>query len=165
MSDPSQLYDRDFYLWTQEQADLLRHGTYDRLKLPIDWDHIADEIEQMGRQGLVAVNERIGLILEHLLKLEHSPDPAPRDRWIEIIGRCREDVARSLDDSPSLRRKVAARWPREYALARCRAERVLSGTGNGHAVAGSVIPAEPAYTLDQVLDPDWWPDNRFGLAF
>ena len=159
MSDPAQLYDVDFYRWTQEQAALLRQVPGERINLPIDWNHAAEEIEDMGRSDLRAVNSRIGVILEHLLKLEHSPAADPRDGWIETVVRCRGDVSRILDDSPSLRRKVPERWLKEYGLARRGAARGLARDG----VGAEEIPADPPYTVDQVLDPDWWPANRHGL--
>ncbi len=39
-------YETDFYLWTQQQADLLRQGQFNRVDL--DLANIAEEIESMG---------------------------------------------------------------------------------------------------------------------
>ena len=158
MSDPARFYDVDFYRWTQEQAALLRQVPGERINLPIDWDHAAEEIEDMGRSDLRAVNSRIGVILEHLLKLEYSPAEDPRDGWIDTVARCRDDVSRTLDDSPSLRHKLPARWLKEYALARRGAVRSLARDG----IETAEVPTDPPYTLDQVIDPDWWPANRHG---
>ena len=159
MSDPAELYDVDFYRWTQEQAALLRQVPGERINLPIDWNHAADEIEDMGRSDLRAVNSRIGVILEHLVKLEYSPASDPRDGWIETVVRSRGDVSRILDDSPSLRRKLSERWLKEYALARRSAIRGLARD----SVGSEEIPVDPPYTVEQVIDPDWWPGNRHGL--
>jgi len=41
----NQLYEDDFYAWSQQQADLLRQGKL----AEADLDHIAEEIESMGR--------------------------------------------------------------------------------------------------------------------
>ena len=38
MSDPAQLYNVDFYRWTQEQAALLRQVPGERINLTIDWN-------------------------------------------------------------------------------------------------------------------------------
>ena len=160
MSNPARLYDADFFRWTQEQAALLRQVPGERVNLPIDWNHAAQEIEDMGRSDLRAVNSRIGVILEHLLKLEHSPVGNPREGWVETVARCRGDVSRILDDSPSMRRKLPERWLKEYSLARRSAARSLARDG----VDEDEIPADPTYTIDQVLDPDWWPANRHGLS-
>jgi len=61
------LYDADFYAWTQEQAELLR-------RLPavsnrLDVELIAEEIEDLGRSELHAVQSLCEHIIEHLLKL------------------------------------------------------------------------------------------------
>ena len=45
-------------------------------------------------------------------------------------------------------------------LARRSAARGLARNG----VEEEEIPAEPPYTIDEVLDPDWWPANRHGLS-
>ena len=157
-SDPARLYEVDFYRWTREQAALLRKVPGERLNLPVDWNHVAEEIEDMGRSDLHALKSRIGLIQEHLLKLEHSPADHPRHGWIDTVARCRDDVSRTLDDSPSLRRKLPERWRKEYALARRRAVRGLARDGVGAAE----VPADPPWTFDQVIDPDWWPASRHG---
>ena len=158
MSDPARLYDVDFHRWTQEQAALLRKVPGERLNLPVDWSHVADEIEDMGRSDLHAVNGHVGVILEHLLKLEYSPAEHPRHGWIDTVARCRDDVSRILDDSPSLRRKLPERWLKEYALARRRAVRGLARDG----VDAAEVPADPPWTIGRAIDPDWWPANRHG---
>ena len=160
MSDPAKLYDDDFFRWTQEQAALLRQVPGERVNLPIDWNHAPEEIEDIGRSDLRAVNSRIGVILEHLLKLEHSLVGNPRGGWIETVVRCRGDASRIRDDSPSMRRKLPERWLKEYVLARRSAARGLARDG----VDEEEIPAEPPYTVDQVLDADWWPVNRHGIS-
>ena len=77
---------------------------------------------------------------------------------IDTVARCRDDVSRTLDDSPSLRRKLPERWRKEYALAPRRAVHGLARDGVGAAE----VPADPPWTLDQVIDPDWWPASRHG---
>ena len=91
MSDPARLYGVDFFRWTQEQAALLRQVPDEHVNLPIDWNHAAEEIEDMGRSDLRTVNSRIGVILEHLLKLEHSPvgNPSPTSATRRQNGRKR----------------------------------------------------------------------------
>ena len=94
MSEPAELYDVDFFRWTQEQAALLRQVPGERINLPIDWSHAADEIEDMGRSDLRAVNSRIGVILEHLVKLEYSP---ARDLATDGLRRLSGPVAMSRE--------------------------------------------------------------------
>ena len=41
-----ELYERDFVRWTARNADLLRERRFDE----IDFEHIAEEIEDLGRK-------------------------------------------------------------------------------------------------------------------
>ena len=64
------LYDDDFFAWTQEQAELLRQGS--AASNGLDFDLIAEEIEDLGKSELHTVQSRCEDIIEHLLKLEYS---------------------------------------------------------------------------------------------
>lgn len=65
-TDVNQLhnYEHDFYAWTQEQSQLLRAGL---LQL-IDIEHLAEEIEDMGRAERRELESRLETLLMHLLK-------------------------------------------------------------------------------------------------
>jgi len=47
MPEGSDLYDYDFFLWTQEQAAALRRAKDSNL--PLDWENLAEEIESLGK--------------------------------------------------------------------------------------------------------------------
>ena len=66
----SDLYDRDFYAWTAEQAALLRAGKLSGADIP----HIAEEIESMGRSEKRELVSRLTILLQHLLKWQFQPD-------------------------------------------------------------------------------------------
>ena len=55
----SPLYDRDFYAWSREQAELLRAGKLDRA----DIEHIAEEIDSMGRTEKRELVNRLSVLL------------------------------------------------------------------------------------------------------
>ena len=55
----SPLYDRDFYAWSREQAELLRAGKLDRA----DIEHIAEEIDSMGRTEKRELVSRLSVLL------------------------------------------------------------------------------------------------------
>jgi hypothetical protein len=42
------LYDRDFFLWTQKQSAALRGAKGSNL--PLDWENLAEEIESLENQ-------------------------------------------------------------------------------------------------------------------
>ncbi|MHA7062129.1 DUF29 domain-containing protein [Azospirillum argentinense] len=150
-------YDDDFYAWTQEQARLLREVARERLDTPIDWEHVAGEIEDMGRSDAKALGSALKRVIEHLLKLEHSPAPDPRLGWRESVVNHRIAAWDEIDASPSLRKKI------DLARAHRDARRlaVLGLAQDG--MSEDAVPQDCPYTLEQVLDHDWWPTNRHGL--
>lgn len=149
------LYDVDFYAWTQAQAAALREVARQRLNAPLDWENLAEEVDDLGRSVRRELRSRIAAVIEHLLKLEHSPALAPRYGWMGSITRQREEIERLLGDSPSLRREIEAMIAKEAASAARAAYRDLEGYGESAAAAG-VRAAGAQYSREQVLG-DWWP--------
>jgi hypothetical protein len=49
MSASRSLYERDYVLWTEEQAAALRAAAAHGTNLPLDWANLAEEIESLGR--------------------------------------------------------------------------------------------------------------------
>src|SRR5229473_8046235 len=106
-------YDDDFYAWTQYQAEVLRSmRTRDNR---FDRENVAEEIEAVGRNERDAVRSEVRRILEHFLKLEHSPAIEPRSDWMVSIANARAELEEKL--SASLRRDVEAELPRIYGRA------------------------------------------------
>jgi hypothetical protein len=101
-------YDTDILEWSQRQAELLRRvASGENVNDQIDWPNIIDEVETVGRSERSALRSHISTVLEHLIKLQASPATDPRNGWKVSIDRARADIARDLEDSPSLRRLVA----------------------------------------------------------
>ncbi len=145
-------YDDDFYAWTQYQADVLRSmRTRDNR---FDRENVAEEIETVGRNERDAVRSQVRRILEHFLKLAHSPAQDPRTGWIETIL----DARSVLEDkiSPTLRQDIEASLPKLYRDARRKVAVNFRGYGEQEAVAR--LPAESPYSVDQILVDDWYPD-------
>jgi hypothetical protein len=71
---PDDLYERDFHRWLLEQAAHARAGRAEAL----DLKNIAEELEGLARADRREIRNRIGRLLEHLLKLAHLSDPEPR---------------------------------------------------------------------------------------
>jgi len=91
-------YDTDFVAWAEVQAEALRH----RSANAIDWNNVAEEIESLGRSERSAVASHVRNVLEHLLKLQASHATMPRAGWRTTIARERANIARLLNDNPSL---------------------------------------------------------------
>jgi len=151
------LYDRDFYAWTQDQAAKLRALAAARVNQDLDYGHLAEEVEDMGKSDLLAYESELARVLEHLLKLEHSRAAEPRLLWVASVDVHRAEALRHLDHSPSLKGRL--RLDRTYRLALKYVR--LSFAKHGEPLPD--LPAECPYSLDQVLDEDWFPRNRHGL--
>jgi uncharacterized protein DUF29 len=147
----AQLYEEDFVRWTEQQSRALRDAAGVGTNLPLDWENLAEEIESLGRSQRHELRSRIAGILEHLLKLEHSPAADPRRGWIETIARQRSEIEPLLNESPSLRRDVARIITEEAPRVARLTTRVLRLHGEN---VGN-LPA-PNYSEEQVLG-DWFP--------
>ena len=115
MPEGSELYDQDFFLWTQEQAAALRRAK--AANLPLDWENLAEEIESLGKSDRRELRSQIRRILRHLFKLEASSAAEPRAGWRSTINDSRSDIEDVLRDSPSLRREVESFVSEEARLA------------------------------------------------
>jgi hypothetical protein len=145
-------YDDDFYAWTQYQAQVVRSlRTRDNR---IDREHLAEEIEDLGKSERDAVRSQVERILMHFLKLAYSPARDPRFSWMGSIVEARGALEDKM--SPSLRRDLEERLVRLYERARKRAALELQNFGEREAT--SALPTECPYTLDQILAEDWYPE-------
>jgi len=112
-SDPKTLYDEDFYAWTQQQAKVLReHFAGDNR---IDVEHLAEEVEDLGKSELHAVESYVEQIIAHLLKLDYSGLELSRSHWRGEVEAFRASLERKM--TPSIRRVVRRRLPRLYERA------------------------------------------------
>lgn len=151
------LYDEDVYLWSVEQAAALRQAAASGTNLPVDWENVAEEIESVGRSDLKSFNSALVRVIEHLLKLEYSPASDPRAGWEDSADVHRYHAAEEIAASPSLRGKLDL--ASVYGEGRRQAARGLKRDG----LPESALPAECPWTLEQLLDREFWPANRHGL--
>jgi hypothetical protein len=147
------LYQQDFYVWTQRQAELLRAGRFAELDLP----HLIEEVEDLGVNLRNAVTRRTREIILHLLKLQYSPAVPPRAGWQESIGKQRDDL--ELELTASLQQHLEREFEKIFQKARRRAIDELARD----KVAPDQLPKACPYTLEQIIDPLWQPDNVHGI--
>ena len=83
-SKAAELYEEDFFAWTRDQATALRRLSKERWNGPLDLEHLAEEIEDVGSERRDAIRSQLRRIIEHCLKLEHSRAPDPRPRMAKI---------------------------------------------------------------------------------
>jgi Domain of unknown function DUF29 len=133
------LYDEDFYAWTQQQAAALR--AHFRGDNRLDVEHLAEEVEDLGKSQLDAVESYVEQIISHLLKLDYSGFDLPRRHWRGEIVAFRGNLGRKV--SPAIERKVRDRLPELYE--------------NGRRMAAASLDAEPdiEHRLPQACPYDW----------
>lgn len=147
------LYEEDFYAWTQQQAELLRR--LPAISNELDIEHIAEEIEDLGRSDLRAAQSLCQHIIEHLLKLEYSGLKEPSNHWRDKIVEWRLQLEQILTRSILGKLDLSARYRMALRLLR-RLERDVPGILNQ-------LPAECPYTIERILssgDEDWFPTPR-----
>jgi hypothetical protein len=70
MASKMDLYNHDFYAWTQQQAALLRESKVHDL----DCTNLAEEIESLGRSDKRELGNRLHILVMHLLKWRYQPE-------------------------------------------------------------------------------------------
>lgn len=140
-------YEKDFFAWTQEQAQLLRSRQFSQ----VDIENVAEELESTGRSDKREIDSRIEVLLVHLLKWQiqvgfRSPS------WFGTIREQRSRIEDLLGESPSLRPLVAQIRPTLYA----RARRVAA---NETGLPARMFPARCPFTPEQILAEDFLPED------
>jgi hypothetical protein len=95
------LYEEDFLAWTEQQAALLRAGLLEQL----DLDNLAEELDTMGRSEWGELENRLEVLLMHMLKGDHQPARRSRS-WKATMREQRNAIRRLLRRSPSLKRDL-----------------------------------------------------------
>lgn len=101
-----ELYRKDFYLWVRENLKLLRNKEYELL----DWEHLQEELEGMGKNLFSSVVSQMARIMENLYKWEnfrYSLDMG--NNWVQGVNSARRELRRIFEDSPSLRKRAQER--------------------------------------------------------
>jgi Domain of unknown function DUF29 len=139
-------YEQDFYAWTREQASALRTHRPNA----VDWQRIAEELESMGGSEQREMENRLRVILMHLLKWQAQPAFRSRS-WERTLRTQRRDLERHLERNPSLRRLLPEALAEQYDGA---VTEVIHETG----LAESAFPAHPPYSIEQVTDQAFLPE-------
>ena len=91
------LYEEDFFVWAERQAALLRAGRFDEL----DLDNVIEEVEDLGGALKRSALNNARVVVEHLLKLQHSPAQDPRHSWEATVLEHRSRL--EIDLTPRIR--------------------------------------------------------------
>ncbi|KYC43028.1 hypothetical protein WA1_13070 [Scytonema hofmannii PCC 7110] len=140
------LYQIDFYAWTQEQISLLKAQRWEQL----DTINLVEEIETLGRKERQELRNRLGILLGHLLKWQFQSEKRSNS-WLGTIREQRVQIKLLLEDSPSLKPYLEEVFLVAYELGLALA---IRETQLGEQVFPEVCP----YTPEQVINPKFLPE-------
>jgi len=151
---PNDLYERDILSWSEHQADLLRHLARGATVDDVDWEHVVEEIENVGLSELNAVRRYLRLMLVHSLKLQGWPDNPAAGRWRRETVSFQSDAVQRF--VPSMRQRV------DLAALYARARNELEDTRLDE-LSPRPWPAARPVDLDGLLNEDRGSlEERFG---
>lgn len=142
-----QNYTNDVIAWANEQSAFIRAGRFDLL----DLEHIADEIEDVGKSEQREFESRMSILLSRLIKWQYQPSHRGTS-WQRTIKDQRMMIIRRLEKSPSLKPdlKNPDFWLESWADAARLAE---NETG-----LLNVFPESCPWDFTQIMNPEFWPD-------
>lgn len=140
-------YEKDFYAWTVHNAALIREGKFSE----VDMEHVAEEIESMGRSEKRELINRLAVLMAHLLKWQFQSERRSRS-WEDTIEEQRMSINDLLEDNPSLKHEIDNKVDYAYKHAIFIAARE---TGFNKTTFPQTCP----FTLMQCLDFKFFPKN------
>lgn len=141
-------YDHDFVMWLDHQAELLRQGRVHEL----DLENLAEEVESIGRSDKREMQNRLAVLLAHLLKYQLQETKRSRS-WLSTIDEQRRQLELVFRDSPSLLKSYAPTvFEDSYRYVRRKASTETR-------LSLETFPETCPYTLEQTLDEDFLPEG------
>jgi hypothetical protein len=138
-------YETDIAAWASQQAWLIRNKQFELL----DLEHLAEEIEDVGKSEQRELANRMAVLIAHLLKWQYQPERQCVS-WERTIKEQRRALAFHLKQVPSLKTKLSnaewfdAVWADGLAFA-------IKETGLAN------FPELCPWTIEEILKPDWFP--------
>jgi len=139
------LYDTDFYAWTEKQVELLRQRDLNNL----DIENLIEEIDSLGKQDKRELVSHLKILIAHLLKWEFQPTHRSRS-WYLSIREQREEIEELLEKSPSLKPYLSEAIEKAY-------KRGITLAAKEIDMKLRDFPFDVHYTWEQVENPDFLP--------
>jgi hypothetical protein len=146
------LYETDFYAWTQEQVTLLRTQQWSQIDLP----NLIEEIESLGKQQRQELRHRLSGLIGYLLKWQYQPQQCSRN-WLATLRIQRLDITALLEENPSLKPYIGEALDKAYA----RGVELAVGETN---LPNHTFPTECPYSLMELLDDRFYPGESSELV-
>jgi hypothetical protein len=140
------LYDRDFYAWTQVMAEALRSGDWSAL----DVENLVEEIESLGRRERQELENRLAVLLGHLLKWQYQPENRSNS-WRATLREQQRRIRKLLKENPSLQPNIAIAMSEAYLSGR---DLAIQETN----LSDETFPEDCPYEFEIAINPDFLMD-------
>lgn len=151
------LYNHDYNLWRETIIKQIKENRFNE----IDWEHLLEELEHMGKSEKRAFISNLMVLLAHLLKLTVQSD-APdymrvRGSWYDSVIEHRARVKKDLAENPSFKSFLESAIEEAYQQGRKLAikQGKLAGFGVRKPIE-SEYPIGCPFTDEQILDDDFY---------
>jgi len=140
-------YEIDFYNWALHNAQLLR----ERRLSEIDVEHIAEELESMGKRDKRELISRLKILLAQLLKWQYQPGGRSTS-WRGSIVEQRVQINDLVMENPGLRPQLLEAINIAYPVA---VELAVKDTN----IPTSHFPQIGPFSVDEILNEDFYPGS------
>jgi Domain of unknown function DUF29 len=142
-------YETDIVAWANEQAWLVRNKKFDLL----DLEHIAEEIEDVGKSEQRELASRMAVLLSHLLKWQYQPARQGAS-WQATIKTQRGRIKHRLHKTPSLKNCLndVEWWADAWADAR-------DATEKETGISYEKFPEQCPWAIENILLDNWFPQS------
>ena len=137
-------YDQDVILWAHQQAQLLLNKDF----LALDLQHLAEEIEDVGKSEQRELVSRMAVLIAHLLKWQYQA-ARQSSSWEKTIKVQRRDIERAIKKTPSLKADLNdddwlnSVWDKAFIIFNKETNLDCS--------------EEPIWTVEQIRNPEFYP--------
>jgi hypothetical protein len=141
-------YEKDIVAWANEQANFIRSGRFELL----DLEHIAEEIEDVGKSEQRELENRMAILLAHLLKWQYQPARRGAS-WQKTIKVQRTQVNRRIQKTPSFKHTLQDTewWEDTWGDA-------ITQASKETGIELTVFPEICPWTPEQILDLEFFPN-------
>ena len=151
---PRGLYDEDFWAWTRQQAEALRHRDF----AAVEWENLIKEVQDLGRSRERAWTSYCKNVLSQMLKIEHSRSREACERWRSKIWTWRDEMHDEHVENGGMKAKFPDMLANAWRKGRRIAVNKLAGSGRHirrhRRIWEARIPEECPYGLMDVIAYD-----------
>ena len=142
------LYDTDYNLWVLDTVKKLENRDFNG----IDLETLIEEVLDLSKRDKRKLESLLIKLIEHLLILQYWKSEKERNRghWQREIINFRKQIKRLLEDSPSLKNHLKAKFDICY-------QDGVEIASQYSLLPLNTFPEKPIAPIEQILDENWLP--------